>query len=185
MQREARLLPLLALLFAATSIASAKNKDAPPTIVEVRDVPMQKLYFEDNKPPRDCNGGPMLPGRACLMMRPVAWQAFNKTQRGISLVIDLWGDKMSGVDAMSFTTAAVTIAVDENVIELPAQDLPWDLDGSGGRSSAIENESLLRMIAAGSEVWVTVHAGTRVSQKLSPKTLESIKAVLKVYDSLN
>jgi hypothetical protein len=183
MQRGLRTLVIFAFVSAAAGVALGKDKNAPPQIVEYRDVPVQTSDFQDRKTPRDCNGSWALPGQICWKVYPIAWQSFDKQKKGINLLINVWGDNMSGIGEFSF--AAVTIAIDGQIVELPPLD--WQSGGDYslyGDTAVIKDESLLRKIATGKEVWFTVHETVRLSIKLSPKTLLSMNAVLEKYDSL-
>jgi hypothetical protein len=183
MNVKARFVFTYLLLFVATVVAVAKDKNAPPQVVEYRDVPIQQSQFQDQKTPSDCTGSWVLGGKICWKVYPIAYQSFNKQMKGINLLINVWGDRQSGID--DFNSGALTIAIDGDVVELP--DLVWQSGGDYslyGDTTVVKDESLLRRIATGSEVWLTVHETVRFSIKLSPRTLLSMNAVLDKYDSL-
>lgn len=173
----------LLLPFLATGFAIAKEKNAPPQVVEYRDVPMQQSVFQDPKAPRDCNVSWVVPGQVCWTVQLIGWQSFNKQSKGISLIVNVWGDRMSTVS--DFSWAALTIAVDGNVVDLPAMEWNDTNFSINGSSAVIKDEPLIRAIAAGKEVWITVHAQLRMSKMLSPRALASLKTVLDKYDSLD
>jgi hypothetical protein len=182
MQRWLRFLLTFAILSAAAAVASGKDRDKPPKIVEYRDVPVQTSDFQDQKTPRDCTGSILLPGQVCWEVYPIAWQTFNGEKKGINLLINVWGDSASGV---YFTWAALTISIDGRVIDLPEMDWnPGQYTFEGNTAVLKNDEALIRMIAAGNEVWLTAHATPRISIKLSPRTLRSMQAVIARYDSL-
>jgi len=186
MQRRLRTLLGFGFLSAASVFALGKDRSVTPKIVEVRDVPMQQIYFEANKNPSDCNGPFVLPGRVCFAVYGVAWQTFSGSQKGINLIVDVWGDDLSGLASSNWSAGSLTFAIDGQVIDIPEMDLAWDTGEYtfSGNYVTLKDERLIRAIASGSEVWITLHSVTRASQKLSTKTLETMKAVLARYDSL-
>ena len=183
MQRALRFLVIFAIFFSAVAVASGKDKDSPPKIVEYRDVPLQTSDFQDRKTPRDCTGSMLLPGQVCWRVYPIAWQTFNRESKGINLLINVWGDSASG---LYFTWAALTISIDGKVVDLPAMEWnPGQYSFEGNTAVLKNDETLIRMIAAGNEVWLTAHATPRVSIKLSPRTLRSMQAVIAKYETLD
>lgn len=122
----------------------------------------------------------------CFTVYEVAWQTFSKAEKGINLIVDVWGDELSGLASSNWTGGSLTFAIDGQVFDIPDMDLIWDTGEFtfSGRHATLKDERLIRAIASGSEVWVTLHSVTRASRKLSTKTPGSMKAVLATYDSL-
>jgi hypothetical protein len=182
MKARIRTVAVVLLLLAAATVTSAKDNKAKvatasaPEVVEDRDVPLQRSWFRDTRPTRECNHGAF--GPVCWTLQSIAWRSFNKEHKGIHLSVTVGG---SGVRDLSYSVRALVIAVDGNVIELPP--IRWGSDAQQDATAEVNDESLIRMIAGAHEVWFTAMATPRISVKLSPRTLESIKAVLDKYDS--
>ena len=183
MRRAIRSVILFAMILQTVIPGWGKRDGGAPNVIEVRDVPMGKVYYEDKHPPRDCVG---MIGRVCFTVQPIAWKGLNDPSKGINLIVNVWGDSASDFDVSKWTQASMTVNIDGNVGTLPASDLVWNEESSfEGRHIALPCESCIRTLAAGKEVWFSVQSDSRVSVKLSERTLESIRAVLAKYDALN
>jgi len=181
MQRVLRSAAIFVIVFASACIAPGKAKDSSPNILEYRDVPMQTLNFRARKTPNDCIGNFLGPdGQVCWRVYPIVWQSFNKQKKGMDLLINV----LATDNSIEPSYAALTITIDGKLIDLPSRNWERGNYTFEGHTTVVKDEPLIRMIAAGTEVWVTAHSSPRISIRLSPKTLTSMQAIITKYDSL-
>ena len=176
-----KLVPTLLLMTMLCSpVAFGRDKNEPPKVVASRDVPLQRTGFYPAKIHSQCTTEALF-AQTCWKVWAAASQTFDKQTKNLKLLVNITIPASSN---NVFNYAAIVFAIDGEVIELPAMDWAGSDPYIYGRTAAIENESLVRKLAAATEVWVTVLLDSRISVKLNAKQLAGVSAIVNAYDLL-
>jgi hypothetical protein len=171
---------MLSVAILCSVTASARDKNAPPKVVQFRDEPLQRMTYHVAKIPRQCSG-PALIDETCWEVWLVAQQTFDRKTKSIAVLLNV---SLPASSSNDFSYAAVAFAIDGEVSQ--TEQLNWDGSATGiyGAKTSIQDESLARKLALAKEVWVSVLLPSRISVKLNPKQIEAMKAIVDTYDSL-
>jgi hypothetical protein len=177
MHRRLRMAAILLLAFLGTTAAQA---DSSTEIIEHTDAAHQQRVFGLREIPRQCDSN-AYSRTACWEIYPTAWQALNKSKKGISLTINIWETG----DPRYFTSADLEIVIDTRVFKLMGVHFQPGSHSYEGTTATLNDYRLVQMLAHGNEERFTASVTPEIQVKLTAEMLAAINAILDKYSSLD
>lgn len=178
-----RLATVSAILYTGAAVArggAPPDVDAPPPQVteHINKDQRQKVYLLDLIP-RQCTGK----GTAeysCWEVYPTAWQALDKSKKGISLVIRLWVN----AGPPPFKDCDLEILIDGTASTVKGVQFQPERLSIEGATATVNDYSLVRTLALASDVTLAADVTPRVQITFTPEMQRAIYAVYSRYNTL-
>jgi hypothetical protein len=154
--------------------ATAAWADQPPEIIEHTNQPLQQTVYGLRQIPQECTGKGTT-HYVCWEVYPTAWQAWNKSRKGINLVIKLWVNNAQP----AFTDCDMEVLIDRTISPIKAVHFQPGSHPFEGSTATLKDYELVRILALANNAAFSADAKPRLVMKV---TLEMIRAIYAVYD---
>ena len=177
-----RLAAVLAILYAGAIAAwggAPPEIGAAPQVTEHISKELQQKVYVLDLIPRQCTGK----GTSeyfCWEVYPTAWQALDKSRKGISLIIHL---RVNG-GPPPFKDCDLKMLIDGATVRMKGIHFQPGNDFIEGASATVNDYDLVRTLALANDVILAADVKPRIQIALTPEMQKAIYAVYSKYNSL-